>query len=50
MRPGSMIFSLVWRSGGFREYPAGPLAPQDRNKTRKRNVLAGRVQLMRHLS
>jgi SRSO17 transposase len=34
MQPGSMIFSLMWRSGGgFREYLAGLLAPRDRNKT-----------------
>jgi SRSO17 transposase len=29
----SMLFSLVWRSDGFREYLAGLLAPRDRNKT-----------------
>jgi hypothetical protein len=33
MRPGLMTCFILWRSGGFREYLAGLLAPRDRNKT-----------------
>ena len=33
MRPGLMTCSVLWRSGGVREYLAGLLAPRERNKT-----------------